>query len=81
MAMEKQAQRMRAAEAEQQSACASASPACSDLTTKSQSEANLYRVLQERYNQCRQASPSAYPFGGYAFSSTLSGLWFDPMTN
>jgi hypothetical protein len=76
-AMERQAQRMQAAESAQQSACASAATQeCSDLTNTSLAETSLYRALQSRYRQCRQ-SITAYPFGGTAVWSYASGLSFD----
>jgi hypothetical protein len=78
-AMERQAQRMQAAESAQQSACASAATQeCSDLTNTSLSETSLYRALQSRYRQCRQ-SITAYPFGGTAVWSYASGLSFDAL--
>jgi hypothetical protein len=79
LAMERQAQRMQAAESAQQSACASAATQeCSDLTNTSLSETSLYRALQSRYRQCRQ-SITAYPFGGTAVWSYASGLSFDAL--
>lgn len=78
-AMERQAQRMRAAESVQQITCASAATQeCSDLTNTSLSETSLYRALQSRYRQCRQ-SITAYPFGGTAVWSYASGLSFDAL--
>jgi hypothetical protein len=75
--MEQQAQRMQAAEAEQQSACSTAAgQACSDLTTAVQSEGNLYRTLQDRYRMCRQRSLGAFPFAAFGFSPYSAGLLF-----
>jgi len=75
MAMEQQAQRMRAAEAAAQSACSTgARQDCSDLTSAAQSEANLYRELQNRYQQCRQRSLTFYPFSGFGLWSYSPGL-------
>jgi hypothetical protein len=66
--LERQGQRMQAAESIRQSACAAtASSECSEAATSWQSEQNLYSSLQQRYQQCRVQ-------GGY--SSRLRG--FDP---
>lgn len=78
--MEQQARRMQAAESAQQSACASGSMQdCSNSTGTAQSEANLYRTLQDRYQTCRQRSQAAYPFTRFGFSGYSSGLLFDPL--
>src|SRR5208282_3102602 len=54
-ALQQQAARMQTAEAARQTACASGgSQECSDMTTRSRSEASLYQAFQERYQQCRQ---------------------------
>ena len=80
MAMERQAQRMQAAEAAQQSACTTSSrQGCSDLTSTAQSEANLYRTLQDRYRLCQQRTATANPFGRAAVWSYSRGLLFDPL--
>jgi hypothetical protein len=69
---------MQAAESAQQSACSAGhSQECSDLASTAQSEASLYRSLQERYRMCQQRSPMAYPFGGYGRWNYSSGLLFD----
>jgi hypothetical protein len=78
--MEQQARRMQAAESAQQSACAPGSMQdCSSLTGTAQSEANLYRTLQDRYQTCLQRSQAAYPFTGFGFSGYSSGLRSDPL--
>jgi len=90
MAMQRQEQRMRAAESQQQSACSlGSSQACMDSTSAAQSEAGFYRTLQERYQRCMQRSRAAYPsagfgfgFGsgrGFGFGGYSSGLLFDPL--
>jgi len=77
-ALQQQARRMQAAESEQQSACSTGrSQECSDLTSTAQSEASLYRSLQDRYRMCQQRSPAAYSFGGYGRWNYSSGLLFD----
>jgi hypothetical protein len=81
MAMERQAQRKQAAESAQQSACSTTSrQGCSDLTSTAQSEANLYRALQDRYRLCQQRALSVNPFGRAAVSSYSHGLLFDPLS-
>jgi hypothetical protein len=78
--MEQQARRMQAAGSAQQSACASGSMQdCSNLTGTAQSEADLYRTLQDRYQTCLQRSQAAYPFTRFGFSAYSSGLLFDPL--
>jgi hypothetical protein len=80
MALERQAQRMQAAESAQQSACA-AGPRqeCSEMTSTAQSEASLYREFENRYRMCRQSSPTRYWSGRYAIGGYSSGLRFDPL--
>jgi hypothetical protein len=52
--LERQAQRMQAAESIRRSACsAGASSECSETSTSWQSEQNLYQTLNQRYQQCR----------------------------
>jgi len=81
MAMERQAQRMQAAESAQQSACTTNSrQGCSDLTSTAQSEANLYRALQDRYRLCQQRALPVNPFGRAAVWSYSHGLLFDPLS-
>jgi hypothetical protein len=82
MALQRQAQRLRAAESLEQSACAAGSTqGCSDSTSARQSEDNLYRSLQARYRQCQQRSTTlAYPLRGHAFSAFGSSLMFDPLS-
>ena len=81
MAMDRQAQRMAAVEAQRQTSCSATpgSPECSDAAARFQSEGSLYRTLQARYNQCQQRSLTAYPYGGYRFGSYQMGMWFDPL--
>jgi len=80
LAMERQAQRMEAAESAQQGACGMGPrQECSDLTSTALSEASLYRELQNRYRLCQQRSLTAYPFSGFGFGGYSSGLLFDPM--
>ena len=76
--LERQAQRMQAAEAARQNACSTgSSQECSDLSSTAQSEGSLYRSWQDRYNQCQQRSLRAYPFSGLGGWSNSPGLLFD----
>jgi hypothetical protein len=77
-ALQQQARRLQAAESAQQSACSTGrSQECSALASTAQSEASLYRSLQERYRMCQQRSPAAYSFGGYGRWDYSQGLLFD----
>ena len=61
--MERQAQSMQAAESGRQGACfAGNTQECATSDSAMQSEAGLYKALQERYRQCLQASRNAYSF-------------------
>jgi hypothetical protein len=77
--MERQAQRVRAAEADRQSACASG-PAqeCSQATATWQSEENLRQNLLNRYRQCQTQSMSMYS-AQVGLSPYDSMLWFDSL--
>ena len=79
VAMEQQAQRMHAAEQEQQRACSTGSgQACSDRTSASQNETSVYRTLQAQYRACQQRSMGVNPFGHLAGAGYTHGLSFDP---
>ena len=81
MTMQRQQQRMQAAESARQSACAAgSSQICMDSTSSAQSESALYRTLQERYQRCMQRSAS-YPFarlGGFGYGGYSAGRLFEP---
>jgi hypothetical protein len=78
MAYERQQQRMQQAETRRQDACAAGDTReCSDLASQSQSEANLYRELQNRYNRCQQRSFMTFPYGGYSFGAYAHGMLLD----
>jgi len=80
VAMEQQAQRMHAAEQEQQRACSTGSgQACSDRTSASQNETSVYRTLQAQYRTCQQRSLGVNPFGHSAGAGYSQGLSFDPL--
>jgi hypothetical protein len=79
-AMQRQQQRMQAAESTRQSACtAGSSQGCLDSTSAAQSEEGFYRTLQERYQRCMRQSLATYPFAGFGFGGYSSGLLFDPL--
>jgi len=79
IAMERQARSRREAEAAQQRACtAGPGQECSDLTSAAQSEADLYRTLQDQYRTCQERSLSTNPFGHPTRVSSSHGLLFDP---
>lgn len=76
--VERQAHRMQAAESIRQSACAAAgSSECSEATASWQSEQNLYRSLQQRYQQCRVQSGHTLS-GNYSTQGHGLNL-FDPL--
>lgn len=81
MTMQRQQQRMQAAESARQSACAAgSSQICMDSMSSAQSETALYRTLQERYQRCMQRSVS-YPFAGLAgagYGGYSAGRLFEP---
>ena len=78
MAIQQQAQRVRTAEMNRNAAC-SADPAqeCSSLTTVFESESRLYRVMEDRYAQCRQRMFDSYIRGRYGFGNSSQDLRFD----
>jgi hypothetical protein len=74
MALAQQAKRLQAAELEQQNACsAGATQECLDLTGKAQSEASVYRDLQEQLRRCEAQSSTAY--STYSFASCRQGYF------
>lgn len=72
-AMERQAQRMQAAEQARQNACSGAvTQECTNMTSWTQQETSRYQILQRRFNQCQARSQrshtyrnSFYPFQGF----------------
>lgn len=75
MQMERQAQRMQAAQSARQNACAQGlSQACSDAATSFRSEEGFYQSLQHRYRQCLGG---AYPLQTNPVPG--SALSFDPL--
>ena len=75
--MERQAQRMQAAEAARQSACSTDPQQCSAASGSADSEASFYRELQNRYQACQRRSPTAFPFSGFGERGYSAGLSFD----
>ena len=79
IAMERQARSRRDAEAAQQRACAAGlGQECSNMTSAAQSEADLYRRLQDQYRTCQQRSLRTNPFRHPAGVSSSHGQSFDP---
>jgi len=79
LALDQQAQRMQAADSAQQAACLpGATQDCSEWTGKAQSEASLYRSLQERYRQCQLRSYDAFSYGRYGNAGQWPGWLFEP---
>lgn len=79
MTLERQKQRMAAAESMRQNACAAGSPDCASATTAWQSEESLYRSLSARYLQCQRQSTNAYSMGGYSLRGYGPRISFDPL--
>ncbi len=77
MALQRQQQRMAAAESIRKSACAAGSPDCTSATTAWQSEENLHRTLSVRYMQCQRQSTGA--MGGSGFRGYGLRTSFDPL--
>lgn len=79
-ALDRETQRMQAAQSEQQNACAQAeSQACSEATAAFQNEASVYRLLEEKYRQCRLNSRSAYSTRMSGFPRYGLEASFDPL--
>ena len=78
MAMEQEAKRAQAAEQDQLNACNAGQTAeCSDRTTSAQSENGYYRMLQDRYEQCRQRNGGRFPLGNITFTGHANGQALD----
>ena len=77
MMAQQQAQRMQAAEATRQSACSSDPHQCSASSSSAESEANLYRELQARYQACQRRAPAAFPFNGFGARGYSAAISFD----
>lgn len=79
MTMQRQEQRLRAAESQQQNACvASSSQACMDSASAARSEAALYRSFQQQYQRCMQRSLPSQPFAGFGLRGYAAGRLFEP---
>jgi len=75
MMMERQAQRMRAAQLDRQITC-SIGPwqQCSSLTSSAESEAGFYQELQNRYQECQRRSPTGPRYHGFRVPGYSGGL-------
>ena len=79
MALQRQEQRVQAADSIRQSACMNgATPECLGATRERESEENLYQSLESRYRRCQTSAGNAYFLGGHASSGHASSLWIDP---
>lgn len=73
--MERQAQRMHAAQLDRRITC-SIGPwqQCSSLTSSAESEAGFYQELQNRYLACQRGSPTRLPRNGFRIPGNSAGL-------
>lgn len=80
MMMERQAQRMHAAQLDRQITC-SLGPwqQCSDLTSSAESEAGFYQELQNRYQACQRRSPAGPHYRGFRVPGYSGQLSFEPL--
>lgn len=79
-ALQRQEQRVQAAESVRQSACINGATAeCSGATRERESEENLYQSLDLRYRRCQASAGNAYFLGTHASSTHASSLWIDPV--
>jgi hypothetical protein len=78
--MDRQAQRMQAAEQDRQISCALGPwQQCSDSTGSAESEGGFYRELQNRYQACQRRSPTALPHNGFRVPRYSAGVSFDSL--
>jgi hypothetical protein len=75
MMMERQAQRMHAAQLDRQITC-SLGPwqQCSNLTSSAESEAGFFRELQNRYLACQRRSPATLHYNGFRLPGYSAGV-------
>ena len=79
LALQRQEQRVQAADSVRQSACMNgATPECSGATRERESEENLYQSLGLRYRRCQASAGNAYFLGGHASPVHASSLRIDP---
>ena len=77
--MQRQEQRMQAAQASEQSACAqSQSQTCSDQTARRQNEESLYQSALNNYRRCRMGGAVNDRFSGRAFPGYGAWSSYDP---
>jgi hypothetical protein len=77
--MQRQEQRMQAAQASEQSACAQGqSQVCSEQTAGRQNEESLYQSALNNYRRCRMGGALNYRFSGGALPGDGAGLSYDP---
>jgi hypothetical protein len=78
LAMERQANLMDTAESARQNACtAGPTEMCTGLASRAESEASLYRTLEQRYQQCLRRTGTASSYGGRTFPAGHTSPGFD----
>jgi hypothetical protein len=78
LAMERQANLMDTAESARQNACTTGpTEMCMGLASRAESEASLYRTLEQRYQQCLRRTGAASSFGGRTFPAGRPNASFD----
>jgi hypothetical protein len=77
--MQRQEQRMQAAQASEQSTCAGGqSQSCSDAVATRQNEEARYQSALNNYRRCRMGGAVSYRFSGSGFPGFEAGLSYDP---
>lgn len=78
LAMERQANLMDTAESARQNACTiGPTEMCMGLASRAESEASLYRTLEQRYQQCLRRTGAASSFGGRTFPAGRTSPGFE----
>jgi hypothetical protein len=80
--MERQAQRIQAAESARTEACSKGATAeCSEFSRQAQREAETYRRFKDQYRGCLQRPSYDYRVGGYHSGSYSGRPLFDPLVS
>jgi hypothetical protein len=78
LAMERQANLMDTAESARQNACTTGpTEMCMGLASRAESEASLYRTLEQRYQQCLRRTGTASSYGGRTLPTGRANPTFD----
>jgi len=79
--MERQAQRMHAADLDRQITCTIGPwQQCSNMTSSAESELGFYQALQSRYQACQRRSPTALPHLRFRVPGYSAGLSFHSLS-